>query len=90
MSLQSGLSEDNNKPMSDSDDGYSKDLVITSLTCIRLSIHLLLTSAKQGMFISINQSVKKHLVDLVATDTAGTTEKAIEGLRERTEYVPQL
>ena len=90
MSLQSGLSEDNNKPTSDSDDGYSKDLVITSLTCIRLSIHLLLTSAKQGMFISINQSVKKDLVDLVATDTARTTEKAIEGLRERTEYVPQL
>jgi len=36
VSLQSGLSEpdkEENKPTSDSDDGYSKDLVISFLTC---------------------------------------------------------
>jgi len=37
MFLQSGLSEpdkDENKPTSDSDDGYSKDLVTGFSTCI--------------------------------------------------------
>jgi len=36
LSLQSGLSEpdkEENKPTSDSDDGYSKDLVISFLIC---------------------------------------------------------
>ena len=37
LQSESGLSEhdkEENKPTSDSEDGYSKDLVINSLTCI--------------------------------------------------------